>query len=417
MRKFIYLSALLVPTILFLSSCSRNTMSERDAIKEQKLAAAETKRQELQTIVGAYHGKFSQANGVEQNVSLKLEIKDIPTPTEGSVDPVMTPTLTGYFRFNVGNGSNKDSEYIGFAVQKADFNPSQNKLDLVVTNSDYKDIIMTAFLNGTNLTGTWTAPSAAVSGDLNLSRLTSGDESSSIDQLGGEYGGILQHDEKGLYQYSELMLTTSLKPPEGLRLVATIKIIFGDWNSNEYLIYKFDPVQYNPLSGQMIFKSESNDVMFSGYWSHGELNGEWYSNYTGKVGKISFKKETKPKQNQGQLFDSVKGTYTGKLVNTNPQSNLPERMMLSLVTTPDSSKPNGIAITGSLRLYFGPFDSNEYMEFPCSEVQFNFLTRNLVARVNSEYKFTLRGISFQSKITGTLSADALGEVGKFEVTK
>ncbi len=416
MRKIICLTATLVAAFIS-SSCARNTMSERDVKKEQKVAAAETKRQELQLIVGTYHGKFSQANGVEQNVSLKIEIKDIPTPSEGSVDPVMTPTLTGYFRFNVGNGSDKDSEYIGFAVQKADFNPGQNKLDLVVTNNDYKDIIITAYLNGANLTGNWTAPTAAVSGELNLTRTAFGEDSGSLDQLSGEYGGILQRDGKGLYQYSELTITTSVRPPEGLRLVATLKIIFGEWNSNEYLIYKFDPVQFNPLSGQIILKADMNDVMFSGLLSHGELKGEWHSNYTGKVGKIYFKKNNKPSQAQGQLFESVKGTYKGNLINTNPQSNLPEKIMISLITTPDVSKPNGVSINGSLRLYFGPFDSNEYMEFPFADVQFNFITRNLVARVNSDYKFTLRGLSYQSKITGTLAADALGEVGEFEVSK
>ncbi len=402
---------------MLLSSCSRNTISERDAIREQKLAAAETKRQELQLVTGSYFGKFSQVNGVEQNVSLNIEIKDIPIVSEGSVDPVMTPTLTGYFRFNFGEGSLKDSEYIGFSIQKADYNPNQDKLDLVVSNNDYNDIIITGYLSGANLTGTWTAPSAATSGSLNLVRATKERDSTRIQKLGGQYRGVLLHQDKDLFQYSELTLTSSSIAPEGLRLVASLKIIFGDWNSNEYLIYKFDPVQFNPMTGQMILKSESIDVTLAGYWSDGELKGEWYSKYKGKVGSLSFNKTNSPLETRGTLLESVKGTYRGQLENTNPQSNLPERMMLSLVTTPDTSKPNGVSISGSLRLYFGPFDSTEFMEFPYTEVQFNFLTRNLVVRVNSDYKFTLRGFSEQSKITGTLAADALGEVGKFEVTK
>lgn len=212
-------------TAMVCGACSRSTMSERDIRREQKVAAAEVKRQELQFIAGTYRGKFLQANGIEQNVVLKIEIKDIPASSEGSVDPVMTPTLTGYLRFNFGSGSATDTEYIGFAVQKADFYPGQNKLDLVVTNADYKDILITAYLNEPRLTGTWTAPTAAVSGDLNLSRVVDEQKLPLSDQLNGEYGSILPYDDKALYQYSEMTITTTVTPPEGMHLAATLKII------------------------------------------------------------------------------------------------------------------------------------------------------------------------------------------------
>jgi hypothetical protein len=117
------------------------------------------------------------------------------------------------------------------------------------------------------------------------------------------------------------------------------------------------------------------------------------------------------------LFEALKGTYQGKLTNTNSQSNLPERMMISFVTSQDLSKPNGISVTGSLRFYLGAFGSNEYVEYAFSDVQFNFFTRYFTAKTNDSYKLTLKAEAKLNSISGTVSADALGEVGTFEVKK
>lgn len=400
---------------LLLASCAKNSLSDRDAKKEQLKSAAETKRQELALVAGDYQGLFIHTTGQKQNTTLKLEIKDIPVQVEGGVDPILTPTLKGFLRFNLG-ANGEGSEYIGFSVEKGDFDPKQNKLDLVVTNSEYKDIIITCFAMDSALEGSWTAPTSATNGTLKLSRGVIQSQTLA-EQMAGEYGGILFQDPKNLYQFSSLTLSTSIKPPEGLKVAATLRVIFGAWNSTEYLTYRFDPVQFNPMTGQIILKSETADLVFSGQWSQGELQGEWSSVYTGKLGKVSFKKNTVPSNQIGTLFHALKGTYQGKIVNTNHSSNLPERLMVSFVTSQDLSKPNGISVTGSMRLYLGEFGSNEYVEYPFSDVQFNFFTRTLIARVSGEYKLTLKGSAEAQIIKGTVSADALGEVGTFEVIK
>ncbi len=273
-------------------SCSKNTLSERDAKREQLRANAETKRAELSKVAGDYRGLFSDPGGMEQYVSLRLEIKDIPAVVEGSVDPVMVPTLKGFLRYTLGPG--ETAEYIGFPIDKADYNPRDKKLDLVASNDQYKEVIVSALLKDNQLSGTWTAPGSAKSGSLKLLR------------------------------------------------------------------------------------------------SEGTTGGT-----------------------QSEL----KGTYQGTLKNTNPQANLPERILMSLVTSQDPSTGSGVVISGSFRFYIGDFGSNEYVEYPFSDVQFNFLTRAFTAKVNGEYQITLKGIVKPGNISGTVLADSLGEVGNFTVTK
>lgn len=420
-RPAIILASIYMPIVslmaglLLISSCAKNSLSDRDAKKEQLKSSTETKRKELQIISGEYNGLLTPNSGVDQNTTLVLEIKDIPTTVEGQLEPVPVPTLKGYLRFNLGSGGG-NAEFISFSVEKADYDPKRNKLDLVVSNPDYKEIVIACELVGTKLKGTWTAPSTASAGIITLDK-TQVQSGSIAEQLRGEYGGTLLHEGKSLYQFGQMTLSTSVKPPEGLKVSASVRIIYGAWGSTEYLTYRFDPVQFNPMNGQIVFKSETSDVMFNGHWSKGEITGEWYSSYTGRIGNLSFKKDSIPAQQSGALFEALKGTYQGKLTNTNSLSNLPERMMISFVTAQDLSKPNGISVTGSMRLYIGPFGSFEYEEYPFTDVQFNFFTRYFTAKTGGNHKLTLKAEAKQSSISGTVSADALGEVGTFEVKK
>jgi len=395
--------------LISLLGCSKNSLSERDQKLEKLKSAAETKRRELQIVAGGYEGVLTQSSGLEQSVSLRLDIKDIPEVVPGEVDPIMTPVLAGYLRFNVGVG-------IPFSIDKADFDPKRMKLDIVASEPDYKDILLSLALSDTQLDGAWSAPSSGSTGTIALMRIE-GPIGPAVDQMAGEYGGVLYNDSKGLYQFGHITLSTTVVPPQGLKVTATVRVIFGGWASTEYLTYRFDPVEFNPMTGQMVLKNDQNDVLFSGYWTNGELKGNWFSSYTGKLGAFSVKKNTTPGPQPGTLFEALKGTYQGTIKNTNPASNLPERMMVSFVTSQDLSKPNGITVSGSLRLYIGPFGSTEYVEYPFSDIQFNFFTRQLTAKVNSEYKLTLKGEALLSSLSGTISADALGEVGTFEVSK
>lgn len=272
--------------IALTASCAKNNLSERDAKREQLKSAAETKRKELQAVAGEYSGVFSQSSGSDIDASLVLEIKDIPTSVDGQVDPISVPTLKGVLRIQLGG-----SDYIGFPVDKADFDPKRNKLDVVATHSELKDVLLAAQLQGAKLNGSWTAPSIA----------------------------------SGTFQLDRNQTVT--------------------------------------------------------------------------------------------ITQSLKGTYQGRLTNTHPQSSLPERLLISLVTAQDPANPTSVVVSGSMRLYVGPFGSLEYEELPFTWVQFNVFKRRLIAKTTKEPKLTLNGEVESDKISGAVLADGLGEVGTFEVKK
>ena len=406
--KFVILSIALL-------SCSKNSVSDRDLKREQLRASAETKRAELKAIEGEYSGKTVQSNGKTQKVSLRLDIKDIPNAVEGQVDPVMTPILTGYLCFTFGQGCDPNTSP-GYAVQKADYDPNRKALDLVVDSSG-ESIIFSLIKTDSKLEGTWTMPTSVSSGTVSLELTTTQSTGGIGEQLRGEYQGILLREGK-MYHLGQLNIQTSFQPPEGLKATATLKLICGEWNSTEYMTYRFDKVQFNPVTGQIIFRQEGTDIVLSGNWSEGEVTGEWSSQYTGNLGSIKFKKSGPVDvTGAGKTFEALMGTYQGKLINTNPSSNLPERIQIAFVTAQDLTTSNGLKVTGNMRLYFGPFGSIEYSELAFSEVQYNYYTRTLVAKTTGENNFTIKAEVDGKVILGTMAADALGEVGKLEVNK
>lgn len=408
-----FVTSCLMISLVWFAACGKATISERDARLAQIRNQAENKRRELQPIVGNYSGVFQQASGQTQNVTLKIEIKDIPTPVEGFVDPVMTPVLTGFLKLILGES--EGAEYLGFGISKADYDPKQKTLNLVASNDSYKDLILAFRADKQSLEGSWTAPAIAASGDAKLSKTATVLPSQ---ELRGDYSGVLTREAQGAYQFSQLTLNTSLIPPQGLKVTAVWRIIFGDWKSSEYLTYTFDDVAFNPLTGQLVLKSDKSDASFVGTLSQGKLQGEWFSNYTGKLGVATFQKSTSaPSTPEGLLFEALRGTYQGSLKNTNPQSNLPEKLQVSFVTSQDLSQPSGVKITGTLRFYLGSFDSTEYIEVPLDNIQYNFYTRSLVAKSTGEIKLTLKAEVFPKKVKGSLSSDALGEVALVEVDK
>ena len=237
-----------------------------------------------------YEGQLKQDSGPDRTVVLRLEVKDIPSPVEGSVDPVMTPILTGYLKFVLGSDPN---EFVGFGIQKAEFDPKQNKVDLVANHPDFKDMIFSLVRKDGQLQGRWTAPALATSGN------------------------------------------------------------------------------------------------------------------------VVFKKTTGP----ATVTSALSGTYQGTVKNTNPASNLPERALVSLVTSKDPLQPNSIKVTGNMRLYLGDFGSLEYTELPFTEVTHNYFTNKLVAKTGGDIRLTLKAEIIGSTLKGVLFADGLGEVADIEVKK
>lgn len=401
---------------LLILSCSKNSVSDRDLKREQALATAETKRAELQLVAGEYSGKLNQDSGKSRSVSLLLDIKDIPTPIEGQVDQVMTPTLVGYLCLDSGGSRCNPNTMYGFAIQKADFVPKRSALDIVAINGG-DNLILSLSLTEPKLDGTWTLPNALTSGTISLTRGTTQSSGNIAEDLKGEYQGVMLR-EGNLFHYGLLTLQTSFQPPDGLKIAAILRVVCGDINSSEYLTYHFDKVQFNAVTGQITFREEGTDIVLSANWSEGEITGDWSSQYTGNLGKIQFKKTGPPNiTGAGEAFEALKGTYQGKLTNTNPNSNLPERIQFAFVTAQDTSSPNGLKVSGNVRLYIGPFGSLEYIEQPFTEIQYNYFTKKLVAKTSAGPNLTIKADVDRKTIRGTVAADALGEVATIEVNK
>ncbi len=396
--------------------CSRSNLSDRDVKRDQIRNQADVKRKELQVIAGIYRGSLTQSSGGVQPISLTLQIKDIPTPVEGTVDPVMTPTLSGFLRFELG-GPPEAGEYIGFGLVKAEFDPKRQKVDLVASNNEYKDLVIGCTRNQGKLEGSWTAPAVATSGTITLERDAALTASES---LRGEYSGLmLREGNPKLYQYGHLTIRTSVQPPEGLKVSAVMRVIFGKWQSTEYLTYRFEQVQFNPVTGQFVMKSDVADIMFTGHAGATGIIGEWYSSYTGRLGAASFKKSLDPPLTplEGTLFEALRGTYQGKLVVTNPSAAITDKMTVSFVTSQDMTAPNGIKVTGTMRLYIGPFGSLEYKELRFTELQYNFFTRQLVGKTSDDVRLTMKASVGLNGIRGKIYEDALGEVADMDLMK
>lgn len=238
------------------------------------------------------------------------------------------------------------------------------------------------------------------------------------DEVRGLYRAVLQHEGTNFYQFAKVTLRT-INTDGQMKISANMKVMFGDWDSNEYASYDYDEVPLNILTRQVSIKNETSDVSMVGFLKGGVIEGEWFSNLVGKVGKFKAQKVGMPEvPSNGILVKTLSGFYKGALTNTNPQSNLPERLTTSFVTTQEYS-PEGpkLKISGNVRFYLGEFDSFEYVETSFNDVQFNFYNRYLTAKT-SEYGLTFKGTMTQDgKFEGVVLSDGLGEIGKVSLVR
>ncbi len=236
--------------------------------------------------------------------------------------------------------------------------------------------------------------------------------------VAGLYKTVLMHEKTNFYQPAFITLrTTSIGG--NLKISANVQVFFGDTDSNEFISYEFDDCPMNLLTRQVTMKNEKNNVAFIGYLKAGNFEGDWYSSLIGRVGKFSAIKDGEPKiPENGILVKSLTGHYRGTLQNTNPESNLPERLSVSFVTTQDTSgaEPT-LKITGNTRLYLGDFGSIEYVETKFTDVQFNFYNRYLTAKT-ADYGLTFKGyMSHDGVFNGVVFADGIGEAAKVNLKR
>lgn len=241
------------------------------------------------------------------------------------------------------------------------------------------------------------------------------------DSLSGTYKTVLLHENQDgvsvYYQFAETTLRSINTGDGNIKISASVRIYYGNENSNEFLTYDYPEVPLNILTRQISLKNDSSDVSFIGFIKDGGIVGEWFSTSLGRVGSFSATKKEFPElPKDGDLVSPISALYRGVIENSNPNSNLPDKMTLTLVTTQDVSGTEiTLKISGNLRFYLGEFDSLEYVETPLTDVKLNFYTRYITIRTK-EYGITLKGVL---DIDGTLNADVFadgyGKVGTTEL--
>lgn len=237
--------------------------------------------------------------------------------------------------------------------------------------------------------------------------------------LAGTYKALLIHEpleENGPknHQFATITLRT-VNPGDGtLKISGNVRLFFGDANSNEFLTYDYPEVSMNLLTRQISLKNEAADVTFLGTLKNGIIQGEWFSSVRGRVGAFEAQKNKDPKPPaDSTLVKSVTGHYRGLVENTNPDSNLPEKMTISLVTTQNNDDGEyRLQISGNMRFYLGEFNSTEYVETPISQASFNFYNRFITLKTR-DYGVTIKGVlHLDGTLEGDVFADGYGKVGR-----
>lgn len=238
------------------------------------------------------------------------------------------------------------------------------------------------------------------------------------DTVSGLYYAILYHDNGDYFQSAKLTLRT-VNSNGVMKISVNAKIFLEESDSTEFLTYDFDDVPLNLITRQINIGNAENDVSMIGYLRDGSISGEWFSSTIGKIGSFQAKKTSYPDVEEGRIHvKALSGHYKGSLKNTSADSNLPERVAISFVTTPDRADGRAtLKVTGNMRFYLGPFGSQEYVEVAFEEVQYNVFNRFFSAK-SPEYGLTIKGVvANDGHISGKVFSNGLGEVATVTVDK
>jgi hypothetical protein len=162
---------LLLFLIVSLGACSQGKISERDMKRQQQQDQANLKRQELSTVAGAYGGELkNQADNVNMNVLLNLEVKDIPDSSVEGVDPVLIPKIVGNLRIYAGAAGG--TEFWDAAIVESEYKPAQNLVSLVVQQEQFGRMILQLDIQdeGKALDGTWSANAGGKTGTVRVTK-------------------------------------------------------------------------------------------------------------------------------------------------------------------------------------------------------------------------------------------------------
>jgi hypothetical protein len=321
------------------------------------------------------------------------------------------PTVNGALSLTYGSGS--EIELFSFGTSKADFNASDSRLDVVVSNTQFKDINLSLHLAGDKLIGTWSSSSTSQSGDIELTRAKELNLGGETPPVKGTYPGVFEWNQAPYFLRGSLAFSTAQDGVDSFHVTASLKVNIPSPLAPETFLYEFEAVEFNPLTRQISMRSETSDIYFVGQLDHQDIRGNWHSKKAGLLGsaKFSYAEISDPEGKSSS--PAASGTWFGSVVNARPDTQLPERLMLSFNAVPEKEQPGGLALVGSARFYYGPFSSNEYLEYRFESIDYQPFVRRVVAVTQGSPKLTIQFDMGASAISGRITDSSLGQVATF----
>jgi hypothetical protein len=368
---------------------------------------APTGAQAVGALSGTYYGTLEDRNPGTK-LPPRLMVNLVAAAAAGAEDGLK---VTGSVRLYFGGFDT--AEYLELPIESVDHRFYTRRL--VLRTGGHPRLTLTASLSkeGT-LTG---SVSEDTFGEVGPFTVTAAAPQDGGGALGGTYEGWFEWRGLESWQHGSLVLTPTFDGPDAMTLRGTTSLVFGDPTGDERLVYAAVDAAFDAATGQAVFGDQDAEVTLRGSLGDGMFEGEWTTARTGEMGRFRLKLGggLPPPSGLG-LLTSLEGKFQGSLVNTSPDANLPERVMLGFVTSPDLTAPSGLKVEGSLRLYLGPFGSNEYTELPLTEIQYDVFNRKLSARTTGDLIVTLKADVGARSITGELFSGSLGKIANFEVT-
>lgn len=419
MRETVIIWLLLV----IASSCSGKTRSERETRRDEIRSQAEHKRQELGQVAGLYYGAFVTEQGDESGATLRLEVIDLPKEVEGELDPVILPVLAGSVRFHLGSSqTGPNEETVSFALTSSVFDAERGTIDIVSDNGVYSSLLLElAVEDNGDLQGSWNLTSASLAGGALFSRATaSGGAANLSDYLGpgiaGRYLGFVDWDREKRSQLAEMALSLNDAPPDSVETAGALRIYFGEKPGAEFLAFRFPKVNFQPLSGRITAISTDGSVTLTAKVVNGCVKGEWIQKQQGKMGSLNVCQQAIDLATLA-IMEPLSGTYLGRLQNSNPVANLPERVQIGLVARGVEGDGEPINWVGDMRFYLGDISGSEYYEMAMSEIEYDPFTKAFSGQIKGDYNFSLVGRLRYGDFSGVLIQDGAGEIATVVVDR
>jgi hypothetical protein len=414
-----------------LFTCGRSRLSDRETRREQIRLNAEMKKRELNAIKGDYAGLVNRdgapdargndgrnaprsaprSDSQKQRVSLHLEVIEVPFNDNGGIDPVMMPQLSGFLKFPFGSTSG--DEYLSFKITRGEYDPKRSALELVVNHGQYGDmnLSMTSMVGG--FAGHWQALNLSANGTMTLIRDSetlvtdpaSGDRPPGTNiPLTGSYVGFVNDDERGVSYSASIQLRATNMPGQGMKLSADIQLARGT-ESSEFAIWKFDPVEFHPVTQKLTLRKDGVNESFLLTYSDGSMTGEWSSATLGRLGAAKLDKRSTPRSSLPPAHPRS-GLHEVCLKNFGG-ANLPPNAALSTTVTPDVNGDGKVRTQASVVFYLGGYGSSERYTCVLEQIVLDYISgrfQGVCRSIANTEPFTVTGAFGSTGFDGQLLA-------------